>query len=279
MSDWLSIWQRQALDDPWWQSQLLGGTQALALWALVAARLAGLFVWGPPFAHSGLPFKLRGLLVLALSLLILPPLWARHASQPLPTSFIAWAPLALGELSVGLALGFGGLLVFSAFAMAGQLIDQQLGLSLGATFLPEAPAGGSLSGQLLQGLGLMTFLLVGGDVLVITSLLDTFQAIPPGQAALPVSTVELLNELLQQSLLLTLQISAPIVMCVGCVGIALGWLGRTVPQMDLFGVGIPVRALVGWIVLGLALSGAVDVAGGTLPDAIGRLRNLLMEPG
>src|SRR5205823_6307896 len=101
---------------------------------------------------------------------------------PLPKSLLDYAWFAVAEFGLGLAMGLGVLTIVSALQLAGYLIDQQTGVSLGEVFNPELDTSSSLTGETLHWLGTAIFLLIGGHVLVITALIDTFHTLPVGYA-------------------------------------------------------------------------------------------------
>jgi flagellar biosynthetic protein FliR len=55
----------------------------------------------------------------------------------------------------------------------------------------------------------------------------------------------------------------------------MGFLGQTVPQLNVLNVGFPIRVLVGLGVLGLALSGMAATIAQAVPDAVQHLRQSL----
>jgi flagellar biosynthesis protein FliR len=195
---------------------------------------------------------------------------------PVPRTLLDFVWLGLVELAVGLALGLGMTTMLSALLMAGSLIDQQLGLSTGEIFNPELGINVGLSGQILHQLGLIAFLVAGGHVLLVSALLDTFQTLPVGYAWLSPPMFDVLSDLVHQSLVLAMQVSAPVLAVMALVGLALGFLGRALPHLNVLFVGIPVRTLVGLLVLGLSLGGIGDRIGEIFPETVLRLRGIVM---
>jgi flagellar biosynthetic protein FliR len=197
-------------------------------------------------------------------------------SPPLPASLAEYAWLALVEFGMGIALGLGVMTIVSGLQMAGSLIDAQIGVSLGSVFNPEFENDASLSGELLHQLGLVIFLIVGGHHLIISALMDTFQALPVGYAWISSPAIELLSSLVHQSLVLAVQISAPVMATMAIVGLAMGFLGHTIPQLNVLVMGFPVRTLVGLIVFGLAVPGIAEILARILPGGIQQLRDVLI---
>ena len=195
---------------------------------------------------------------------------------PVPQTVLAYAWLALLEFALGIALGLGVLTIVAGLQMAGSLIDQQIGMSMGSIFNPDFQTDSSLSGEMLYQLGLVVFLIVGGHHLVIAALIDTFQTMPVGYAWVSSGGIEFLSDLVQQSLLLAVQISAPMMGLMALVGLAMGFLGHTIPQLNVLVVGFPVRTLLGLLLLGLALPVITAALARIVPDGIVQLRQVLM---
>jgi flagellar biosynthesis protein FliR len=196
-----------------------------------------------------------------------------HPDLPLPRSVVEYAGLATIEFTVGLALGLGVFIILSGLQMAGNFIDQQIGVSLGDIFNPEFQTNATLSGQMLHLLGLALFLTVGGHLLLVSALVQTFQVFPVGHAFVSVPVIDLLRDLVHQSLVLAIHVSAPLMLTMAIVGFAMGILGHTIPQINILVVGFPVRALVGLAIFGLAIPNIAEVLTDRIPETV----HLLLE--
>ncbi|MBS0262904.1 MAG: flagellar biosynthetic protein FliR [Planctomycetes bacterium] len=198
-------------------------------------------------------------------------------SLPQADSMGEYLRLVVLEFVLGVGLGLGVTILISGLQMAGSLIDQQLGTSLGTVFNPQLQMEVSLSGELLHQLGLVVFLIVGGHHLMVAALMDTFQALPVGYACMTSDMIEQLASFVQQALVLMLRVSAPVMLVMALITLAQGYLGYAVPQMNVMMLGFPVRALVGLIVLGLAFPVIVESISHWLPAGIEQLRLVLLR--
>lgn len=196
---------------------------------------------------------------------------------PIPHSVVEYAGLAAIEFAIGVALGLGVFIVLSGLQMAGNFIDQQIGVSLGDIFNPEFQTNATLSGQTLHLLGLALFLTVGGHLLLVSALVETFQVFPVGYAYVSAPLIDLLRDLVHQSLVLAIHVSAPLILTMAVVGFAMGILGHTIPQINILVVGFPVRALVGLAIFGLAIPGIAEVLTDRIPDTIHLLLNAVSD--
>ena len=196
----------------------------------------------------------------------------------LPATLLDYVWIAAGELALGFVLGLGVYIVMSAFQLAGELIDQQTGTSLGEVFNPGLDTTGSLSGQLFFLLATAAFLCLeplSGHLLMVSALVETFQTLPVGEAFIATPTIELLRDLVHQSLVLGIQVAAPLLATMSLVALAMGFLGHTVPQINVLIVGFPIRILVSLLVLSLTLSGAARAVVDHVPFIITRLLSSL----
>lgn len=201
------------------------------------------------------------------------------AAPPMPRSLLDYAWTAAGELSLGFVLGLGIHILLSGLQLAGDLIDQQSGTSLGAVFNPELDMEGSMTGQLLYLLGTAALLCLeplGGHLMMVSALVETFQTLPVGEAFLSRPVVDLLRDLVHQSLVLGVQVAAPLLATMSLLALTMGFLGHTVPQINVLVIGFPVRVLVGTLVLTLCLSGAAHAVVDLVPAVIDRLQTALI---
>ena len=90
---------------------------------LILVRVSGMFVFCPPFATKAIPVRIKVGLSLALTIVITPMAAARR-TPPLSLSAI------LGELAVGLLLGFCVTLLQEAMGFAGYLLNLEFSFSL-----------------------------------------------------------------------------------------------------------------------------------------------------
>ena len=201
------------------------------------------------------------------------------AAPQLPVSILDYAATAVTEFALGLALGLGVATLLSGLQLAGELIDQQTGLALAEVFNPgfEELDGGA-TGRFLFLFGTAVFLALpplDGHLLVFAALVETFQTLPVGEATISADLVHLLSALVHGSMVLGLQVAAPVLAAMSLVALAMGMLGHTVPQVNVLVIGFPIRAIINLAILALTFSGAAETLILTLTQAIDALRHTL----
>jgi flagellar biosynthetic protein FliR len=197
------------------------------------------------------------------SSLVARPTGPRPMSHPGGLRVVDLSTACLGELVIGLALGFGIRITLTGLSLAGELIDQQAGLGLAQVFDPASGGEATITGQSLLWTALAALLLLeplGGHLLLAGAMLDVFEVLPVAAAVSLETLSGTLVALAQQSLVLALQVAAPLLAVMSLVTLASGWLARTTPQVQLQVIGIQLRGLVSLLVLALSASGMTRVA-------------------
>lgn len=200
----------------------------------------------------------------------------------LPSTVLDYAWAAIGEFALGGVLGLGVLTILSGLQLAGELIDQQTGLSLGQLSNPGMDIHTSISGQFLFMFGITVLLImkpINGHLLMVSSLMETFGTLPVGEAYVTSSTVELLQVLAHQSFVIGIKVAAPVLACMSLVTLTMGYLGRSVPQLNILVIGFPIRASVSLLILALTFSGTAALIVDAVPDAVDALRRSLTGLG
>ncbi|MFO8059877.1 MAG: flagellar biosynthetic protein FliR, partial [Bacillota bacterium] len=148
----------------------------------------------------------------------------------------------------GGALGFLASLILVAAQVAGQFLDFQMGFFTASEVDPVMGVRVPLVGNYLYLLSMVLFLSFDGHHHLLRVLRESFTEIPPGS---PLSSALLPGAFSFMSWMFraAFQISLPVLACLFVTSVALGILARTMPQLNLFVLGIPIRILVGMTML------------------------------
>ena len=232
-------------------------------WLMVLFRLSGIFLLAPIFGSTAIPRIVKVMLVLGLSLCVYPMLVGKGVTSTGILGSVAGGQVSIWslasavavELLMGYVVGYCASLPLIGMQLSGQIIDQQMGVSAGGVFNPELDAEAGVVGQLLFMSGLAVFLMVGGHHAVMLTLVGSFELVPVGRFAAPGSAVEightldLVLGLLTVIFEMAIRIAAPMLCILFLLRIAMGFIGRTVPQMNILSVGFIFYIIVGLIVL------------------------------
>ena len=150
-------------------------------------------------------------------------------------------------------------MIFVAAQWAGEIIGQQMGLNLGETFDPQFGAHGSMIGDLYYFLALIVFISIDGHRAMIRGVYDSFNVLPLLSVGMSQPLLGMLVGLFQAATMLAMQLAAPLLVTMLIVDLILGFIGKTVPQLNILSAGISLRSLIGNFVLiaGLSLTSTV----------------------
>lgn len=214
---------------------------------LCLVRLSCFFFTAPIFSYPGMPAQYK--IGLSCILAYLAAVTLHVTSIGLNDTFIL---LILKEALVGLSMGFVTGLFFFAVQMAGSFIDLQMGLSMASVINPESGQQSPLTGQLLYGFMILFLFTVDAHHMLINGVLDSFQTIPIDRLSLGAASGDLAHYITQvflSSFAAALQMALPIVGSLFLVDVAVGIVARTVPQLNVFVVGLPLKIGVGFVLL------------------------------
>ena len=231
---------------------------------LVAVRIGGLVLFAPIIGSSAVPVRVRVLLVAAISLAVYPSLHARGlvGGNVEPELFALVAAVAI-EVTFGAFIGFIAGLPLVAAQIGGHMIGQQMGLGFAMFFDPTIEDDSDVMGQLFYFFTLALFLLIGGHEAMILAVLHSFEHVASGGPFAAMSMVDMVTGLLTAGCELALRVAAPVLAIVMLETIAMGFIAKTVPQLNVLSLGFPLRILVSWatLIIGIVVIQQVLVEG------------------
>jgi len=236
-------------------TELLGWYLKLPVFLMVASRLAGLLMFQPILSALAIPARARVLFVLALAAITTPLV---PVTGEWPDTAVGLA-LALGvELLLGFLVGLVMAIGFVGVQMGGTLIAQESGLAFGQIVDPSSDEDISVLSVFYMQLAVAVYLIVGGHRVLLSVCLDTFQTIPllagfDGSR----NATGLLLAALSLGFVVSVRVAAPAVLTLFLVNLALGFISRTVPQLNIVTVGFTFKALVGFVIMAAALPAAM----------------------
>ena len=154
---------------------------------------------------------------------------------------------------MGLILGFVVLLLFIGIQFAGQLAGLQMGFGIVNVIDPQSSEQVSIIGQFLNILAILLVLTLNGHHLILQGLVHSFEVVPLGGIEFKEVVMQKLVVLSNEVFIIAIKISIPVLLSLFLISVAMGILARTVPQMNVFIVGFPLKIGVGMAMLALSL--------------------------
>ena len=221
----------------------------LETFLVLISRIGGLLAALPVLSGRVVPMNVKVVLVLSLGALLAP-------SISLPTMPYDPGVLAAGLLSemvIGLAIGLAVRLFFAALEVAGELIGVQMGFGVVQLFDPATSYHTPIMAQYFTLLASLVFLSLNAHMLIVATILSSYEAIPAFGASLSGAVGDDVLRLSQQMFTIGLKLAAPVLVVILLVNILLALLGRAVVQINVFVLSFPVTIAGGLVVLGLAM--------------------------
>ncbi|XQY93525.1 flagellar biosynthetic protein FliR [Metabacillus sp. HB246100] len=218
---------------------------------LVFMRVSAFFVTLPIFSYRNIPntHKIGFAFILA---------WIMFISLDPPEIFIdgQFFMLLIKEALFGLLIGFSAYFILAAIQIAGSFIDFQMGFAIANVIDPQTGAQSPLIGQFLYTFALLFMLTTNAHYLLLDGVFYSYQFVPIDQLYLPLGegdVIEFIVESFNSMFIIAFQMSIPVVGSLFLVDIALGIVARTVPQLNIFVVGLPLKIGVSFIMLILVM--------------------------
>jgi flagellar biosynthetic protein FliR len=227
---------------------------------LVSVRIGALLLLTPILGASNVPAVGRLLVVISLAIALSSFSGMASSIQSTVLTPGIKHPGALlqamaTELALGVTLAAGIHLAFASFAVAGRLIDIQIGFGLAQVLDPESNAQLPILSTIFNQIGILIFFLVNGHHAIMRGIAYSLERFPAGQPwPIEVAYGPLAIQM-TGVFSLAFALSAPVVFCMFMTEISLGILARNLPQINMLTLGIPVKIVVGLVVLSLWFGG------------------------
>jgi flagellar biosynthetic protein FliR len=217
-------------------------------------------IFGPMFGSSVIPARVRVFLSFVVGLAVYGVVAAQRGGEPLTLSLWLLAPLVAMELMIGLIIGYLASLPLLAMQTGGLIMGQQMGLGFAQLYNPAVDDEADIVGQMLFFMALATLLIAGGHEWMMLAVLHSFEHIPVGTFAVDLNVINLACGILLSTTELALRVAAPLLAIVFLETVAMGFLAKTVPQLNILSLGFPIRILAGIAIVVVGLTVIHDVA-------------------
>ena len=241
---------------------------------LAFMRISGL-LFTSIFSRRNIPMQARILLCLTLTVALF-PLYPKIGPLAYSSVFGYLGLMAL-ELLFGMIMGY----VMNAFLTlvftSGTLIDMQMGFGMVNVFDVQANISVPIMGNLLNLVLMMVFIATNGHLKLIEIIHLTFFRAPIGHILVDVNIVQIALDVFVRTFTLAIMISMPVVAAGMVLEVALGIIVRTVPQMNVFVVGFPIKIMVGMLVMMMCIPIFVELSEPIFDEMFAMINNMFRE--
>jgi flagellar biosynthetic protein FliR len=207
-------------------------------------RISALLLAAPLVSLRVVSVRIRIALAIVLTMFIYPML----DLPVIDATSAAGIRLIVNELFIGILFAIVLQVVNAAMVIAGQSMSMSMGLGMAQTIDPNAGQVPVLSSFLVV-LSTLIFLSVGGHLIMIKLILQSFEVLPIGGAILVKETLANVIEWAAMAFLGAVLIALPIMLTMMLINLCIGIVTRAAPALNIFAVGFPAMVLAGMVLV------------------------------
>ncbi|MBC7087488.1 MAG: flagellar biosynthetic protein FliR [Tissierellales bacterium] len=217
---------------------------------LILIRITSFIVVSPAFSLKGLPNTVKVALSAALSVFTYSTI---TQFMPADNMFVFFT-YSVKEVLIGLAMGYVTNLVFTACEMAGQLIDFQAGFTMATVYDPITGNNVSNYGKAYYWIAIAALFLLDMHHFMINGIVQSFNMIPLGTYIFDGLEIRAIIKIFGAVFETALNFAAPMIIVLLVSDAVLGIISRTVPQINVFMLGMPLKSLLSFVVFLVSIS-------------------------
>lgn len=214
-------------------------------------RLSSFFMVVPIFFPSGTPNSGKVIFSIIIAFILVPTI--DYSSVGTINSNFDIIIFCFNEVITGLILGYITRLCFEFVRMAGQIMDFQVGFSMSQMFDPIGNVSSTLLGRTMFLFSVMLFLVIDGHHMLIRALVSSFDVMNLGRFVFSDNTFAFVLSVFVNFFEIGVKISIPIMLIILITNLTLALVARSVPQINVMILGLPIKIFIGLISLTLAL--------------------------
>ncbi|MDD4343274.1 MAG: flagellar biosynthetic protein FliR [Eubacteriales bacterium] len=220
--------------------------ESFPTYLMVFFRIIGFLIIAPLFSSRNVLSMMKAALAMLISILVVPTM-VDTPFLTIESSLLLFFIYALSEFAIGLSIGFVATLFFDAINLAGQLIDMQMGFGIVNVVDPQSGAQMPVMGTFKYFLTMFFYLSLNGHILLLDALMKSYQIIPLGNFTVDMNLMNFIIYITTNLFVVALKIALPYVGALFATDFILGIIARTVPQMNVFMIGMPLKIGIGFI--------------------------------
>lgn len=224
----------------------------LAAFLLVLTRTSGIFFISPFFGSLIIPMQFRAVAAIVVAVLVF-PIITNETVVTAPSNIWLFAATVMQELFVGWLIGFIAFVVMTAINMAGKMMDLQVGFAVAQVMDPTIAQQSPLIGAFMYNLAVIYFLVTNGHHMILTALVESFRAIPLDHMVWNQALSDFMIDITAGLFITGMKIAMPVTFAILITNVGMGILARTMPQMNIFVIGIPMHLMIGMFMLAMLM--------------------------
>ena len=196
--------------------------------------------------------KFRAGAAVLLAMILFPVVMKMYVIEA-PATLVMFAFTVAKEMFIGWLIGLVGYITLSAVNMAGKIMDMQVGFAVVQMMDPTTQQQSGMIGTFLYNLTIIYFVITNGHHVIISALAESFRIIPLDSMVWNTSLPQLITDLTAGVFMNGMKIAMPVTFAILLTNVGMGILARTMPQMNIFVVGIPLQLTIGTSMISMVL--------------------------
>ncbi len=218
--------------------------------SLYLARISPLFLAPSLLPIAKLPSTVKIILSVSIAMLLAYTIGAE--SYVFSMSHLDYGIKLMQEFIIGIGLVFGIQVTLAAVLFAGKTIDLQLGFGVASVLDPMTQSHEALIGSLLNSLFTVAFFSLDLHHLLVLGIANTFQSFPIGSGLALPNLTHLLSFFSGQ-FVLGMMVVMPVLLGLFLLDLVIAFTSRTMPQVNVYFVSLPLKIFMGLLVLSISL--------------------------
>lgn len=223
--------------------------QALPVFLLMFCRITSFFIVAPLISSRNVPTQFKIGLATIVAILV----YLSYGTNQTAAFDGSYVLLIVREILIGLMLGYIGNLILTAIQISGAILDIQIGFGMATVFDPTTGAVTPLTGQFKYMIAMLIFLSMNGHHRLLDAIVYSYNWVPlDNELFVEIyngNLTEFMLKAFASAMIIAFQMAAPIVVAIFLTDVGLGFLAKTAPQFNIFVIGIPIKIIVGLILL------------------------------
>jgi flagellar biosynthetic protein FliR len=240
---------------------------------LILIRISVVLFLLPFFGRVGIPNILKAGMALSLTVFLMP--FVTVDPSTFPTDVFSFGLLIISEAMMGIVLALVINLIFAAAQLAGQMIGYQMGFLIPGTVDPQFGMQSSLLSGFVYMLSFIIFVTLNGHHWLIRSMVASFEHVRPGALVVGNALYDKMLLLTGDMFQLAIKVAAPASLALLFTSVAMGIIAKTVPQMPILIVSMPLKIAIGFIFLGISMEMFLYLMKGSFENTVWNLIHVI----
>ncbi len=221
---------------------------------VLTLRLSVLAAVLPLLSGMTVPPVWRIALAVCLAAATAPTVAAELPAGALDLSWQGLMAEGLNSLGISVLISFVVGIPFAAIRFAGTMIGVQIGFGMVNTLDPQGGGQLSVLANLYYLLGVLLFFTLDAHHTMVAAMVHSCRILPPFAPLELAAGSWLTLQNFSEFFVIGLRVAAPVILVLLLVSVSMGFVVKTVPQINILVVGFPIKIAIGLAALGVSLT-------------------------